>query len=800
MKAYTPTFVELTQAEITSRQATGTLPPSGITIHVIDGSGNFVEERISAGASSQPSSGGGASGVGNLPAWQASKAYDAGFVVRATVVVGTIGIGDLIQRNTAGTSGASFDATEAGNWTELVNDPDVVLLTGDQTVAGKKTFSTLPEVSADATTANQLVRKSQHDTTLSTKASKTILKDRDTVTNGLTGRQAHLRSDALTAGALPTWNDESGTGNNFTGTGTAQPTVTASAIGTHAAVRFDGTNDVVSRLSVDIGTSWTIAALVRTGASLSGQILSDEYPNNISYTLGLNTTAFLGGTANAFCVGTFNGAWSGAVAPTIATVNTTYLITATRTQGGNFVLRINGVQVATAAAGGAPGFEPTGNLYIGKRWDNVASPFWNGDIGEVQLFNRVLTADELQVTEGMLAWKYGQQALLPTTHNYVNDAPAIVDAPVVGVPVVNNTLTSTSTTEALSAARGKDLKDTADTLATTVAGKANTSHTHVKADVGLANVDNTADTAKPVSTAQQTALDLKEATVNKGAVNGYAGLDAGGRVPQAQLPTLPFGFELIDPVDIIPAANLAIFLQGEGLTAGAIAAWANPGTGGDFAQATGGSQPVAELVPTLGGRMAVKFDGTDDWMSATSISLGTRYGLFAVIRTGGAITANGHILSKVYPNHVDYSLNAGSNFDGDGAGTGFAVGHYNGAWRGYGNGTVPVINTPYIFAGMYDGVNFSLSINGATATTQAETSSPTATETTATMLGRRWDGTVTAANIWNGHIAALVCKSGAAFTADELAKLQGWASWFYGMASVLPAGHAYKNFPPLIAA
>ncbi len=33
--------------------------------------------------------------------------------------------------------------------------------------------------------------------------------------------------------------------------------------------------------------------------------------------------------------------------------------------------------------------------------------------------------------------------------------------------------------------------------------------TLVKADVGLGNVDNTADTAKPVSTAQQTALDLK---------------------------------------------------------------------------------------------------------------------------------------------------------------------------------------------------------------------------------------------------------------------------------------------------
>jgi phage baseplate assembly protein W len=57
-----------------------------------------------------------------------------------------------------------------------------------------------------------------------------------------------------------------------------------------------------------------------------------------------------------------------------------------------------------------------------------------------------------------------------------------------------------------------------------------------KADVGLANVDNTADSAKPVSTAQQTALNLKQDTSAKGAVNGYASLDAGGKVPSAQLP------------------------------------------------------------------------------------------------------------------------------------------------------------------------------------------------------------------------------------------------------------------------
>lgn len=72
-----------------------------------------------------------------------------------------------------------------------------------------------------------------------------------------------------------------------------------------------------------------------------------------------------------------------------------------------------------------------------------------------------------------------------------------------------------------------------------------------KSDVGLSNVDNTADTAKPVSTAQQTALDLKENTANKGVAGGYASLDGTGKVPSSQLPSF---------VDAIQAyANLAAF-------------------------------------------------------------------------------------------------------------------------------------------------------------------------------------------------------------------------------------------------
>ena len=44
-----------------------------------------------------------------------------------------------------------------------------------------------------------------------------------------------------------------------------------------------------------------------------------------------------------------------------------------------------------------------------------------------------------------------------------------------------------------------------------------------KADVGLANVDNTSDADKPVSNAQQTALNLKETVANVNTLKG-AGL------------------------------------------------------------------------------------------------------------------------------------------------------------------------------------------------------------------------------------------------------------------------------------
>jgi hypothetical protein len=71
-----------------------------------------------------------------------------------------------------------------------------------------------------------------------------------------------------------------------------------------------------------------------------------------------------------------------------------------------------------------------------------------------------------------------------------------------------------------------------------------------KTMVGLGNADNTSDANKPVSTATQTALDLKQDLSAKGEVSGYAGINASGNVEDAA------GVELLN----VEAANAA-YLQ-----------------------------------------------------------------------------------------------------------------------------------------------------------------------------------------------------------------------------------------------
>ncbi len=81
-------------------------------------------------------------------------------------------------------------------------------------------------------------------------------------------------------------------------------------------------------------------------------------------------------------------------------------------------------------------------------------------------------------------------------------------------------------------------KPVSTAVAAALAGKMSAGASFTKADVGLANVDNTSDLAKPISTAVAAALSALQSTTDKNQPNGYAGLGADGKLPPSVIPDL----------------------------------------------------------------------------------------------------------------------------------------------------------------------------------------------------------------------------------------------------------------------
>jgi hypothetical protein len=61
--------------------------------------------------------------------------------------------------------------------------------------------------------------------------------------------------------------------------------------------------------------------------------------------------------------------------------------------------------------------------YQGLCYDRGAHIGWCGDLGEVLIFSNALTTQQHQQVEGYLAWKWGLQSSLPSTHAYAKFAP-----------------------------------------------------------------------------------------------------------------------------------------------------------------------------------------------------------------------------------------------------------------------------------------------------------------------------------------------------------------------------------------
>lgn len=168
-------------------------------------------------------------------------------------------------------------------------------------------------------------------------------------------------------------------------------------------------------------------------------------------------------TQTLFCIFTNNSANGAFVSVKSATLNTGYhnsivtnqqsvtryggtLITtgATLTQGvryltqtsvvggGTSYLYLNGTQTGsatlTASVSGSSATIAIGAYYY-VNGDPTPQNYFTGTINEIILYYATFTLSQRQQVEGYLAWKWGMQASLPTSHPYYNIAPNSVNLP-----------------------------------------------------------------------------------------------------------------------------------------------------------------------------------------------------------------------------------------------------------------------------------------------------------------------------------------------------------------------------------
>ena len=180
--------------------------------------------------------------------------------------------------------------------------------------------------------------------------------------------------------------DSSGTGNTGTISG-----ATRSASGKYGgALSFDGLNDLVSIAdsnSLDLTTGMTLEAWVQPTAINDWRtVLFKERPGGLVY--GLYSSTDTGRPGGFVDIGGERSARSTTALP----LNTWTHLAATY-DGGNLRLYVNGTQAATLAlTANIP--VTTGQLKIGG--NGVWSEWFKGLIDEVRVYNRALTAAEIQ--------------------------------------------------------------------------------------------------------------------------------------------------------------------------------------------------------------------------------------------------------------------------------------------------------------------------------------------------------------------------------------------------------------------
>lgn len=190
------------------------------------------------------------------------------------------------------------------------------------------------------------------------------------------------------------WRDKSGNGRTFTqSTANNQPLVSSTQQNGKALLEFDGTNDRLTATGnwLQIANCTLFAAFKRNAGVYGGIIASSGNGDNSPGILVDSSSPAIRGYNN------FSLTAAGSIAAF-------HVLSGTVTNGAT-VAFTNGTQSDSDAASGTLGVDQTTTV-IGT-YRTSAANYFNGLIGEILAFNRVLSVSERQSVERYLGKKWG---------------------------------------------------------------------------------------------------------------------------------------------------------------------------------------------------------------------------------------------------------------------------------------------------------------------------------------------------------------------------------------------------------
>ena len=186
----------------------------------------------------------------------------------------------------------------------------------------------------------------------------------------------------------PTTIDYSGNGNN--GTNVNGVTLVQGVIGN--AGNFSGSSNFISASFAMVLTNFSLCCWFNQTTNQNGSsLITKKYTNVVPFELGFDCNTPV--TANKLQLGYYANTWFLATCP-VSLPNNQWIFAAGTFNGTTLSLYTNGVLCTQTNVTNIPGYE-INPLFIGARHDVVGTPYFNGKIDDVRIYNLALSATEI---------------------------------------------------------------------------------------------------------------------------------------------------------------------------------------------------------------------------------------------------------------------------------------------------------------------------------------------------------------------------------------------------------------------